>query len=124
MQSEDDRRSRKCRAEVDETLVELRVTHDQMRQMLTTMTNDGAMLATDIGAAVRGLQFQDRVSQRIAHVVDDLAVVRGRMASHLGTEMDLPLVADEAFSRQSMHEERSMYGDAGNEAAAGDVELF
>ena len=36
------------------------------------MTADGALLATDIGSAVRGLQFQDRISQRIAHVVSDL----------------------------------------------------
>jgi methyl-accepting chemotaxis protein len=124
MQVEDEKRARRCRTEVDETLIELRATHEQMQQMLTTMTKDGATLATDIGAAVRGLQFQDRVSQRIAHVVGDLAVVRDRMASHLGTEVDLPLVADKAFSGQSMREERAVYGHSGDESPAGDVELF
>jgi methyl-accepting chemotaxis protein len=124
MQMEDDRRARRCRAEVDETLVELRVTHEQMQQMLSSMTKEGAVLATDIGAAVRGLQFQDRVSQRIAHVVDDLAVVRGRMESHLGNGSNLPLLVDDAFSGQSMREERAGYGVAGQESAAGDVELF
>ena len=124
MQIEEDIRARNCRSEVYETLIELRRAHGQMEQMLHTMTDQNKLLASDIGAAVKGLQFQDRVSQRIAHVVEDLAVVQGRLSSHLGDEMDLPLSADEDFSKQSMQEERAVYGIVGDEAAAGDIELF
>jgi methyl-accepting chemotaxis protein len=124
MQIEDDKRARQCRSEVDMTLVELRVAHGDMEQMLHATTAEGKLLASDIGAAVRGLQFQDRVSQRIAHVVEDLGVVRDRIASHFGNEMSLPAGADKGFSRQSMPEERAIYGVVGDESTAGDVELF
>ena len=91
---------------------------------MNTVTDEGKLLATDIGSAVRGLQFQDRVSQRIAHVVEDLEVVRQRMTSRYGQQMDHPEIFDKAFSGQSMREERAVYGVGGEESAAGDVELF
>ena len=124
MQKEDDQRALVCRNEVDETLVDLRSAHGQMEQMLHAMKDEGKLLANDIGAAVRGLQFQDRVSQRIAHVVEDLAIVHERMSAHFGDAPNLPMKAVQAFSGQSMQEERAVYGVVGNESPGGDVDLF
>jgi methyl-accepting chemotaxis protein len=118
MQAESSRRIQQCRDEVDRTLQELRGAHGQMTQMLTLLTEEGELLSQDIGAAVRGLQFQDRVSQRIAHVVEDLAA----MQEHLLDPGDPP--RPPAFSGTSMYEERAIYGIADAESSGGDIELF
>jgi methyl-accepting chemotaxis protein len=117
MQTETDRRIVECRGEVDQALDELRGTHGRMEEMLTFLTEEGKLLSRDIGAAVRGLQFQDRVSQRIAHVVHDLDALR----DHL---LDPGNPREPAFSGYSMQEEREIYGVAGQESAGGEVELF
>ena len=66
MNEKDSERVEQCRQEVDESLRDLQSAHSEMADMLNGMTAEGALLATDIGSAVRGLQFQDRTSQRIA----------------------------------------------------------
>jgi methyl-accepting chemotaxis protein len=109
MQADGSRRIEQCRDEVEVTLQQLKGAHGQMKEMLTTLTEESDLLSRDIGAAVRGLQFQDRVSQRIAHVVDP-----GDANDDTG-----PI-----FSGHSMREEREIYGIAGAESAAGDIELF
>jgi len=123
-------RVEQCRLDVDESLRDLQTAHGEMKTMLTGMTEDGASLASDIGAAVRGLQFQDRTSQRIAHVVEDLDALQNKLAGRLG---DLPVTPagsasnpgkDEEFSAYTMQEERDVAGIAGSESAGGDVELF
>ena len=124
MQAEDNRRSRRSRAEVDETLLELRTAHKQMEQMLSDTTAESNVLAKDIGAAVRGLQFQDRVSQRLAHVVEDLAVIKARVAAHVGTGGHHNILVDQGFSGQSMREEHEIYGAGDDAVHTGDIELF
>ena len=66
MNEKDSERVEQCRREVDGSLRDLQAAHSEMAEMLNGMTAEGALLATDIGSAVRGLQFQDRISQRIA----------------------------------------------------------
>jgi len=82
------------------------------------------LLATDIGGAVRGLQFQDRISQRIAHVVSDLDTLCTRLKMHAGPVARGAAAADEGFSAYTMQEEREVAGLGEAEASAGDVELF
>ena len=120
MQVEGDRKIQQCRAEVDITLQALQGAHQQMKEMLTLLTEESELLSRDIGSAVRGLQFQDRVSQRIAHVVEDLEALQ----EHLLEPCDLDGVTEPLFSGHSMREEREIYGIAGAESAAGDIELF
>ena len=72
MNEKDSERVEQCRQEVDDRCAISRARIAEMAAMLNGMTAEGALLATDIGAAVRGLQFQDRISQRIGHVIADL----------------------------------------------------
>ena len=124
MNEKDSERVEQCRLEVDESLRDLQAAHSEMAAMLNGMTADGALLATDIGSAVRGLQFQDRTSQRIAHVVSDLDTLCTRLKMHAGHVTPSAAAADEGFSAYTMHEERQVAGLDEAEASAGDVELF
>jgi methyl-accepting chemotaxis protein len=123
MNEKDSERVEQCRQEVDESLRDLQTAHTEMAAMLNGMTEEGALLATDIGSAVRGLQFQDRTSQRIAHVVSDLDTLCERLKMQPG-HVAGAAAADEGFSAYTMQEEREVAGLGEAEASAGDVELF
>jgi methyl-accepting chemotaxis protein len=124
MNEQGHKRAEQCRAEVDVSLGNLQTAHGEMKEMLTGMTEEGAFLANDIGAAVRSLQFQDRTSQRIAHVVEDLDTLHGRLVSRFGSVSAGNTASDEGFSAYTMREEREVAGMGVAEAAGGDVELF
>jgi methyl-accepting chemotaxis protein len=124
MNDKDRLRVEQCKLEVNESLHDLQNVHGEMKKMLTVMTEDGALLANDIGAAVRGLQFQDRTSQRIGHVVDDLNTLRARLSTRFGDAAPGQAASDEGFSDYTMHEEREVAGIHGTESVQGDVELF
>jgi methyl-accepting chemotaxis protein len=124
MNEKESERVEQCRQEVDESLRDLQTAHGEMAAMLNGMTADGALLATDIGSAVRGLQFQDRISQRIAHVVADLDTLCARLKMQAGNVAPGAEAADEGFSAYTMQEEREVAGLGEAEASAGDVELF
>jgi len=124
LQREGDRRVNQCREDVKQTLQALQEAHAQMKEMLKIMTEEGALLSRDIGAAVRGLQFQDRVSQRIAHVVQDIETIKDRLVSRFGSCASDDESINAAFSGYAMREEREVYGVAGDESDPGDVELF
>ena len=123
MNEKDSARVEQCRQEVDRSLEDLQSAHSEMTEMLNGMTAEGALLATDIGSAVRGMQFQDRISQRIAHVVADLDTLSARL-EHVGNLAPGQVAADEGFSAYTMREERAVGGAEEAEASAGDVELF
>jgi methyl-accepting chemotaxis protein len=123
MNERDAERVEECRREVDASLADLQGAHSEMAEMLETMTTDGALLANDIGAAVRGMQFQDRISQRIAHVVEDLETLSSRLAPHVDG-LPAGFAAGEDFSVCTMREERAAAGLHEAEASGGDVELF
>jgi methyl-accepting chemotaxis protein len=124
MNEKDSERIEQCRQEVDAALRDLQAAHSEMAEMLNGMTADGALLATDIGAAVRGLQFQDRISQRIGHVIADLDTLSARLETHVGNVAPGATAIDEGFSAYTMREERKVAGLEEAEASAGDVELF
>jgi methyl-accepting chemotaxis protein len=120
----DRKRVEQCKSEVNESLKDLQGAHGEMKTMMTEITDEGALLANDIGAAVRGLQFQDRTSQRIAHVVEDLDTMRKKLTTRFGESSAVEIASDEGFSSYTMHEERNIAGIHGVESAQGDVELF
>jgi methyl-accepting chemotaxis protein len=127
MNERDRKRVEQCRGEVNESLRDLQGAHDEMKTMLTGMTEKGTALSQEIGAAVRGLQFQDRTSQRIAHVIEDLETVRTRLTTRFGdggNGIDAEIASDEGLSSYTMHEEREVAGIHGAESSQGDVELF
>jgi methyl-accepting chemotaxis protein len=124
MNDQDHKRVERCRQEVDQSLNDMQIAHDEMKAELTGMTEAGSLLANDIGAAVRGLQFQDRTSQQIAHVVEDLETMHSRLSDGLGAAAPAVTASDKGFADYTMHEERQVAGIAGNESAPGNVELF
>jgi methyl-accepting chemotaxis protein len=120
----DAERAMQCRREADATLHGLEGAHSEMAEMLGAMTTEGTLLANDIGAAVRGMQFQDRISQRIAHVVSDLDTLSAHLTAYGGDVSPELVIADEGFSAYTMKEERAAAGLNEAEASGGDVELF
>jgi len=122
MNERDHKRMEESRREVDESLREMQLTHGEMKTMLTGMSEEGELLANDIGSAVRGLQFQDRTHQQIIHVVDDLDTLQARLATHFGGA--IAAASNEGFSAYTTQEERKIAGMDGTESAGGDVELF
>jgi methyl-accepting chemotaxis protein len=112
-----------CQREAKDSLRDLRTAHEEMKAVLTSMTEDGTLLAKDISSAVRGMQFQDRVSQRIGHVVDELDSMQSRLLARFGA-VHAEHAADESFRAYTMREEREAAGVHVAESPAGDVELF
>lgn len=124
MNEKDRERVSACKSEVDQSLDDLQTAHGEMKKMLTGMTEDGSLLANDIGAAVRGLQFQDRTSQRIAHVIEDLDTLHAKLTTRFAGMTAVEAASDEGFSDYTMQEEREVAGIQGTESSQGDVELF
>jgi methyl-accepting chemotaxis protein len=124
MNEQDHKRVEQCKEEVDRSLRDMQSTHVEMKKMLTGMNEESALLASDIGSAVRGLQFQDRTSQQIAHVIEDLDTLHVRLAGCLegGTLDGAPGLM--GLSAYTMHEERQVANICGAESPAGDIELF
>jgi methyl-accepting chemotaxis protein len=123
MNEKDRERVKQCRQEVDESLRDLQAAHSEMAEMLNAMTAEGTLLAADIGSAVRGLQFQDRINQRIAHVIADLDMLSARLVANVSDVAD-GVPAAEGFSAYTMREEREVGGVGQPEDPGGDVELF
>jgi methyl-accepting chemotaxis protein len=124
MNDSDRHRVDQCRIEVNESLRDLQAAHGEMKTMLTGMSEENALLATDIGAAVRGLQFQDRTNQRISHVVEDLNTLHDKLASRFSHIAVAGAASVDGFSDYTMYEERVVAGMQDVESTAGDVELF
>jgi len=64
------------RAELETALGDLTRTHSEMEATLAASAKGSQQLADEIARCVISLQFQDRVSQRLSHVADELAEMR------------------------------------------------
>ena len=97
----------------------------EMRSMLEQASSDNRILSEEISKAVHGMQFQDRVNQRLEHVREALDDSHARLSDLRGEiESPDPAYLDDLMTRYTMHEERSVAHKGAVEAAAGDVELF
>jgi len=109
---------------VDAALDQFRRMHKTTHALVEEMKKDAGAVAVDVSAAVRQLQFQDRVNQRLAHVVEDLAAVKERLEPHCeGVEVDSSEVLRQFAAHYTMSEERNVLGSA-EHMQAGEVELF
>jgi methyl-accepting chemotaxis protein len=124
MNEQDSRRLNQCKNQVEESLRDMQSTHGEMKKMLADMTEEGTLLANEIDSAVRGLQFQDRTSQQMAHVVEDLDTLQVKLVKRFGDLAVKHVASNKGFSDLTMREEREVAGLNGAEAAGGDVELF
>lgn len=114
----------RSRVEVDGALSEFRNMHQATHSFVDGMRKDAASVASDIASAVRLLQFQDRVNQRLSHVVEDLTFIRQQLEPHIaGVEVDSSHVLRQFEQHYTMSEERNVLG-ATEVVHAGEVELF
>lgn len=121
------------REALDESKQEVVRTHADFRQFLdrthlflTETAEDSRKLTGDIHDSVRGLQFQDRASQRLQFIASELERLSGEMAAEFGVDAGAvrwhPSVR-EMMTRTSMVEQRGIAQSGGDEGS-GEVELF
>lgn len=131
--------SGEVRAEVDGVLALLNSGHEELRRSIEDSARSSQVLAGDIKAAVMALQFQDRVSQQIAHVVETVEEIRSYLAGRAAAGSDAAtLSANRAgvdwtqgiLARCTMRSEREVVGAhlaerAGSPAPCdNDIEIF
>lgn len=124
LQSQAEKRVETCKSEVNDALADLRQAHEEMETMMYEMTEDGRKLAAEVQSAIRGLQFQDAVSQRIAHVVEDLGTLRKKLEANASGSADQETCAEGGFSAYTMQAERAAANLFVAEQAGGEIELF
>jgi methyl-accepting chemotaxis protein len=99
------------RDEAESALGMLLSLHQRTRDSLERKTQENSRLAGDIASAVMGLQFQDRVKQRIEHVVEALEKLENAMS---GSGAD---VLAGVHSSYTMESERAAHNRAANQAS-------
>ena len=125
------------RAEIEAALRDVEHAHETIRTQLADAGHLSRDFAREISSAVISLQFQDRVSQRVAHVVEALTEMHRAIDAVCGPvparlEERVRLRRDEVARRVSnthtMVEERQVTtaetGSSPAPVASGDVELF
>jgi methyl-accepting chemotaxis protein len=122
------------RQSVAGTLAAIETQHGDMKNSLHGVAAQSEELAGEIQNAVVSLQFQDRVSQRIGHLVDALESMHGAISGAMEGAEDSPDAsavnggADRLSSAYTMQGERAVHAAALGAASivedGGDVELF
>jgi methyl-accepting chemotaxis protein len=123
------------RREAEATLEGLRHGHERAREAVAAMTARSSELADEISRAVVGLQFQDRVSQRLLHVNEALESMENALRNPLRDDGAAPQARHQEIvaglaSSYTMDSERAVLASASaapepSEADnGGDVELF
>lgn len=113
------------RHEVADTAEALAHNHHTLRTSMREGAELSRSLAQEISAAVIGLQFQDRVHQRIGHVIDALAHMRDALGQSLPAVDDAHAAERTTLVQQRLHETYTMWEERQDEApSSGDVELF
>ena len=79
----DNREAAASRAEVDRMLDAMAAMNAETQQTIAAARRDSQLLAKEISAAVTTMQFQDTVSQRIAHVVQSLKEMHSAFQRHV-----------------------------------------
>lgn len=120
-------------AQVCEALDRLNHAHERTGRALADGEARNQALAAEIAAAVQAMQFQDRVSQQITHIVEALESMHSAITAPLGSKGDSPAgttgAGDLLSSSYTMEGERSVHAAVlGGERAAqqvqDDVEIF
>jgi methyl-accepting chemotaxis protein len=125
MAADDHKAMEKSKQEVDRVLEDFRRMHGHTRQFIEKMTQENASVVEEISAAVRALQFQDRINQRMGHVIGELDGLKKALSRHCQhVEVDSKAVLERLSSLYTMHEERTVLGTNDSALSEGDVELF
>ena len=125
MADTDERLFETSQREVEDALREFRGVHMALEEMLTNMASESRIVTHEIEAAVRALQFQDRVNQRIGHIVEELGLLYTELREKCPIRSELAEAALAAFSsRFTMHEEWRLLSGGEQAAQGGEIELF
>ena len=115
---------------VREALGRLESVHGDMNQCVERARSRNEELASQIGVAVQTMQFQDRLGQRIGHIVEALDEMHGTIDAKLGVLGSEPGArnsqsrAAELLSRSyTMRGERSVHAAVMGETVSGEAEL-
>lgn len=99
---------------------------DRTHEFLTEAAADSEKVTSEIHGSVRGLQFQDRASQRLDFIANELDRINLEMATEFqveaGSGQGHPVLTD-MMTRTSMEEQRTAQ-TCPIAASSGDVELF
>jgi methyl-accepting chemotaxis protein len=125
------------RSEVESVLGALTTTNARMEAHIEASAENGMALRADISRAVMGMQFQDRVNQRLVHVIEAIRQMHGALRTPvLALSPDRPAwVGDRErdalgalAARYTMGEERASQAKAtgtdGPAAVIDAIELF
>ena len=117
--------------EVRDALDRFESVHAEMQRSLCENNTCGASLSSEIARAVETMQFQDRVSQRIGHIVDALDSMQAALEQSPTTSTGTAPVAGAAHllsAAYTMNAERdvhaSVVGEAAKHEELSDVEIF
>jgi methyl-accepting chemotaxis protein len=125
MAADDHKAMEKSKQEVDRVLEDFRRMHGHTREFIEKMTRENASVVDEISAAVRSLQFQDRINQRMGHVIGELDGLKKALSRHCQhVEIDSKAVLERLANLYTMHEERTVLGTDDSALSEGDVELF
>jgi len=114
------------RAEAESALNILWALHQRSRESLAHSVRENATLADEIAEAIVGLQFQDRVKQRVAHVIEALETAEQALAGRTESLPQAGLLAG-VEAAYTMESERSAHQRAAGTASKTqdmEVELF
>ena len=130
----DAKRLSQSKQEADSLLSFIHSDHNRMTESLAETQKIGRELQGNISNAVMSLQFQDRVSQRIHHVVDSLKVLRSRAEKTADpvwqneAEARYLQLQQQLSSQYTMESERAAHSSdqksGGTSAETFEVELF
>ena len=82
--AEDQKIFERSKLDVDRVLEDFRRMHGHTRYFIQQMTEESASVAEEIASAVHSLQFQDRINQRIGHVINEFETLRNVFANYCG----------------------------------------
>jgi methyl-accepting chemotaxis protein len=106
--------------EAERALTMLWSLHQRTVDSLQRNTQENSRLASDIASAVMGLQFQDRVKQRVEHVVEALENIECVLAGNRQSAAEGPESGSDLLkgvhSSYTMQSERDAHGLAANQA--------
>lgn len=113
------------RAQVADTSAALSTNHHNLQAHVREGVVLSRSLAEEISAAVIGLQFQDRVHQRIGHVTHALDQMRDALGQALPALDDSSADERQQLVEQKLHDTYTMWEERRDDApSSGDVELF
>jgi len=126
---EDHARSEECRRKAGEVLETLLQSHRRAAESVELISGESTQLTGDISRAILHLQFQDRFSQRVAHVEEALEKMETLLGQSIstGAQPTSNELLSEVASSYSMQEERHAQAGLQTSAEANDgvdVELF